>query len=255
MIKAECWNVCSSKNFHKMWHFLYHLCNFKYFSRPVNCHFWVVKRRALYKCHSLTDYSEPLITYSDELSFEPGIIFDCIKAGELATRLVDHTMVHIWVLGGRVVAPDDHILHMGGRNATAHRHLQDRSIKGKKANSGSKICSDKSGSYKSASLICTSAGVNRNEVQKWVQRSTPESELCCGPDGWGRRSSLWGWREQTWLQSDSWCWQDFPQPAPENTHTHENRTDITQHKLIIVIDSLTITDSILEAAVVFFFLS
>lgn len=123
----------AARIFHKMWHFLYHLCNFKYFSRPVNCHFWVVKRRALYKCHSLTDYSEPLITYSDELSFEPGIIFDCIKAGELATRLVDHTMVHVWVLGGRVVAPDDHILHMGGRNATAHRHLQDRSIKGKKS--------------------------------------------------------------------------------------------------------------------------
>lgn len=40
-----------------------------------------------------------------------------------------------------------------------------------------------------------------------------------------------------------------------HTHTHENKTDITQHKLIIVIDSLTITDSILEAAVVFFFLS
>lgn len=78
--------------------------------------------------HSKIDYSESL-THSNEISFKPGIILDGIKAGKFTTRHVDQAVMHVWVLGGRVVAPDDHILHMGGRNATAHRHLQDRSIK------------------------------------------------------------------------------------------------------------------------------
>lgn len=42
----------------------------------------------------------------------------------------------------------------------------------------------------------------------------PESRLCCGPGGSGRRSSLWGWTEQTWRRSDSWCSPGFPRPKP-----------------------------------------
>lgn len=58
------------------------------------------------------------------------------------------------------------------------------------------------------------------------ERKTPESEPCCGPDGWGRRSSLWEWREQTWRQSNSWCWQGSPQPAPD-THTYTLQNYLT----------------------------
>ncbi len=82
--------------------------------------------------HSKIDCIKLSLTHSDEISFKPDIILDCIKAGELAPRHVDHAVMHVWVLGGRVVAPDDHILHVGGRNAAAHRHLQDRSIKDRK---------------------------------------------------------------------------------------------------------------------------
>lgn len=57
-------------------------------------------------------------------------------------------------------------------------------------------------------------------------RKTPESEPCCGPDGWGRRSSLWEWREQTWKQSNSWCWQGSPRPAPD-THTYTLQNNLT----------------------------
>lgn len=88
-------------------------------------------------------YSRSSLTHSDEISCKPGIILDCIKAGELATRHVDQAVMHVWVLGGRVVAPDDHILHVGRRNATAHRHLQDRIIKDRKQIQAFTISSEK----------------------------------------------------------------------------------------------------------------
>lgn len=65
-----------------------------------------------------------MLTHSDELSFKPGFILNSVKAGKLTSRHVNHTVMHIWVLGGGVVAPDDHILNMGCRNTTTHRHLQ-----------------------------------------------------------------------------------------------------------------------------------
>lgn len=63
--------------------------------------------------------------HSYEISFEPGVILDGVEAGELTAGHVDQAVVHVWVLGGWVVAPDDHVLHVGGRNAAAHRQLQD----------------------------------------------------------------------------------------------------------------------------------
>lgn len=65
------------------------------------------------------------LTHSNEISFKPGFVLDSIEAGELTPRHINHTVMHIWVLGGGVVAPDDHILNMGGRNTTTHRHLQE----------------------------------------------------------------------------------------------------------------------------------
>lgn len=63
-------------------------------------------------------------THSDELSLKPGFVLDGVEAGELTPRHVNHTVMHIWVLGGGVVAPDDHVLHMGRRNTATHCHLQ-----------------------------------------------------------------------------------------------------------------------------------
>lgn len=125
-------------------------------------------------------------THRNEIAFEPSIIFDGIKAGELTTRHVDHAVVHIWILGGWVVSPDDHIPHMSGRNTTAHRHLKDRGDLHFRISQYKEMEKPK----------C-------NMLTQVFNRSAPENEPCCGPGGWGRRSFLWGWREQIWLQSDS----------------------------------------------------
>lgn len=64
------------------------------------------------------------LTHSDELSFEPGVILDRLEAGQLTARHVDYAVVHVRVLGGGVVAPDNDIPYVAGRNTTAHGHLQ-----------------------------------------------------------------------------------------------------------------------------------
>lgn len=64
------------------------------------------------------------LTHSDELSFEPGVVLDGLEAGQLTAGHVDQAVMHVRVLGGRVVAPDDDVPHVAGRNATAHSHLQ-----------------------------------------------------------------------------------------------------------------------------------
>lgn len=110
--------------------------------------------------HSPIDYSKSSLAHSDEISFKPGIILDCFKAGELATRHVDQAVMHVWVLGRRVVAPDDHIFHMGGRNATTHCHLQEQ-----RAKSGFAISSDKE-------LTTWQLKVRVQIVKKRVNRTT-----------------------------------------------------------------------------------
>lgn len=89
--------------------------------------FWKTKvcAQILHASQSLNSNSRTLfITHSNEISFKPGIILYSIKAGELTSRHIDHTVMNIWVLGGRVVTPDDHILHLACRNTTPHCYLK-----------------------------------------------------------------------------------------------------------------------------------
>lgn len=64
------------------------------------------------------------LTHGDELSFEPGVILDGLEAGQLTAGHVDYAVVHVRVLGGGVVSPDNDIPHATGRDTTAHGHLQ-----------------------------------------------------------------------------------------------------------------------------------
>lgn len=86
----------------------------------------------LLACEEITEAEDLGLTHSDELALQPGIVLDSLEAGELAAGHLDHAVMHVGVLGGRVVSPDDHVPHGGGRDAAAHRHLQGESRKSNK---------------------------------------------------------------------------------------------------------------------------
>lgn len=62
-------------------------------------------------------------TYGDEVSLQPSVVLHCVKGCLVFALNVNLAVVNIRVLGGRVVAPNDHIPHIVCWNATAHRHL------------------------------------------------------------------------------------------------------------------------------------
>ena len=66
------------------------------------------------------------MTHGDEVSSEPGLVLHGVVGVLLYSLDGDLGVVHVGVLRGRVVPPDDHVLHFVRRNTAAHRHLQDR---------------------------------------------------------------------------------------------------------------------------------
>lgn len=65
-------------------------------------------------------------THWDEFPPEPRLVLDGVVGRHLGAVDVDLGMVDVRVLGGGVVPPDDDVLHVVGRDAATHRHLQVR---------------------------------------------------------------------------------------------------------------------------------
>ena len=63
-------------------------------------------------------------TYLDEVSLEPGVVVDgLVHALLLPVLRNDSGMSHIRKLGGRVVAPDDHVLYLVRPDAASAGNL------------------------------------------------------------------------------------------------------------------------------------
>lgn len=80
-----------------------------------------IRSERLSVCYCLTR------THRDEVSPEPGVVLDSLVSVRLGPVDVDLGMVHIRVLGGGVVAPDDDVLNLVRGHTAAYRHLEESS--------------------------------------------------------------------------------------------------------------------------------
>ncbi len=72
----------------------------------------------------LDDGCAALLHGGDEVSGQPGVVGDCLLDGLAGNSAVGD----VRVLRGRVVAPDDHVLHLADRCPGALRHLSARHV-------------------------------------------------------------------------------------------------------------------------------